>query len=704
MHKKNDDNNNDNNNDLNVDNNVDVDTNSDSEINAAKIENKYTVRRDWKGQTNYYPGHDFEPYRPNDLPEDAQCKWDQQLQKRKDEIEKRLVDIFLKKGNVKRVPYSGRQRWSFPCPEKGCQFNSVDLGKHLTRKHKWNDETVKLQTTYFHNIYQYSTRVTTYNHAKPCICFKCKFVVDRIDSHMSLKHFKRGSNEFVEHVMQYREKSSTLLFRTDSFEESAIHNIAPKFKEIAKFRVGQVDPNDQNEPANEERSPTYPAKSSSSKSQASNSSVKSVEERSQTNPNLIPKSSSSECQTSSLSSKLVEQSSTSSKPGPSGYSKQPGKFDLRGKFEAPKKETFKILLQNKQEITAAFRKKYKVATEDFRYFYDSSKKLLNDFERYLYINLHHTKGQAEQYKSNVADIWRCVDDEMAIFPRNFLSNTCLIEDNFYIPTRANLEKQMKLPKHERGHYIQASTIKSKLCAVSVLCRFLGNRSIFINLKRTDLVYIQAKVSELCSALKPAIDQRFKVMSKFKSENLLTVTSFQSYGSSEHIKYINQFLKKSAAKETKGVTLTKQRAIDVRDYLMVSLSYFNCLRASNLFNISIEDFTNIKKHDEIQDAWVLTNEEFKVSMIYGAKIILLDDILYEQVKSFIKLYRPLITDDKGKSDFQRYLFTSSRIPTNKPLGVKMNHFAISNTLTSSFKKAKVSHKVISHFTHKENKRS
>ena len=347
MSKKNNNNNNE-----NLD--VDVDTNSDSEVNAKKTD-KYTVRRDWKGQTNYFPGHDFQHYRPNDLSEDTKCKWDEQLQKRKDEIEKKLVSIFMKKDNVKLVSYSGRQRWSFPCPEKGCDFNSVDLGKHLTRKHKWNQDTVKLQTSYFHNMYQYSTRVTTYNHAKSCICFKCKFVVDRIDSHMSLKHFKRGSDEFAEHIMAYREKSNTLLFGTDSFKDSAVHNMAEKIKEITKFRVGQVDRNDQNEPANEGRSPTYPPKSSSYTSQTSTSSAKLVEERSLTNP----------------------EQSTCDKPGPStaGSSKQSGKlFDLRGKFEAPKKEAIRVLLQNKQEITAAFRKKHKVAAEQFRYYYESSRK------------------------------------------------------------------------------------------------------------------------------------------------------------------------------------------------------------------------------------------------------------------------------------------------------------------------------------------
>ena len=115
-------------------------------------------------------------------------------------------------------------------------------------------------------------------------------------------------------------------------------------------------------------------------------------------------------------------------------------------------------------------------------------------------------------------------------------------------------------------------------------------------------------------------------------------NFQDYGSSEHVSSINSTLVKSE-KNKKDLKLTKQRAIGIRDYLMVSLTYFNCLRASNLMNISLEDVKKIKKHEEVDDAYVLVNEEHKVS-----KIILLDTILLQQMKQYIELYRPLVSDN------------------------------------------------------------
>ena len=97
---------------------------------------------------------------------------------------------------------------------------------------------------------------------------------------------------------------------------------------------------------------------------------------------------------------------------------------------------------------------------------------------------------------------------------------------------------------------------------------------------------------------------------------------------------------------------------------------------------------IKKHEEIHDAYVLVNEEYKVFMIYGAKIILLDTILLQQMKQYIELYRPLVSEDSKLYGMERYVFTSSRFTTTKPLGQKMDHSAISNGMTSSFHKANV----------------
>ena len=215
-----------------------------------------------------------------------------------------------------------------------------------------------------------------------------------------------------------------------------------------------------------------------------------------------------------------------------------------------------------------------------------------------------------------------------------------------------------------------------------------NRGVFININSDELTRLQSKVQELCSSLKKHIGQREKVVSKLKYQNLITTDQFKKYGNSKHVKDINEKLKNDLDLGNNIIKINKQLAIDIRDYLMVSLTYFNCLRASNLMNISLDDVEKIEKHDEIDDAWVLTNLEYKTSMIYGAKIILLDTILLEQVQLFIEHYRPHISRDEKLPSKKRYLFTSSRILPEKPIGTQMDHSAIANAMAASFRKAKV----------------
>ena len=264
----------------------------------------------------------------------------------------------------------------------------------------------------------------------------------------------------------------------------------------------------------------------------------------------------------------------------------------------------------------------------------------------------------------------------------------LIEDYIFRPQLQPLEQNLKLPKEEQMHHIQASTIKSKLLSVSTFCKFLYNRGIFININTDELNWVQSKVQELCSSLKKHIGQQEKIVSKFKFQCLIRTDQFLKYGNSEHVKSINEKLKKHSEHDKDVIKINKQQAINIRDYFMVSLSYFNCLQASNLMNISLDDVEKISKHDEINDAWVLTNLEYKTSMIYGAKIISLDTILLEQVQLYIEHYRPLISSDSKLSNKKRYLFTSSRIFPEKPLGSQMDHSAIANAMAASFQKAEV----------------
>ena len=185
---------------------------------TVQLESGVTVRRDWKGQVNYYPGLPFQMFRPEKICEEQEIDlWDKQVNNRKKEIENQLRNIFKQENSVKQVEYSGRMRWSFPCPVIDCDFSTVDLAKHLQKKHKWCKSSIKLQTSYFSNIFNYTTKFNTYNQHKPAICFKCCVVFERLDSHISLKHFSRSTDEFRQMYAAYKKQTKKLLYATDSF-------------------------------------------------------------------------------------------------------------------------------------------------------------------------------------------------------------------------------------------------------------------------------------------------------------------------------------------------------------------------------------------------------------------------------------------------------------------------------------------------------
>ena len=85
-----------------------------------------------------------------------------------------------------------------------------------------------------------------------------------------------------------------------------------------------------------------------------------------------------------------------------------------------------------------------------------------------------------------------------------------------------------------------------------------------------------KIQELCASVKKSIGSREKLISKIESETLFTVKNVQDFRSSEHVRNINQMLKiMSMSKVRSGkMKITTQSATDIRDYLMVSLTYFN----------------------------------------------------------------------------------------------------------------------------------
>ena len=172
---------------------------------------------------------------PVDMEDQEKIKWVDAVFKRKQEIESEITDIFGDKEAVKLFRYGNRVRLRFPCPEKSCSFSTVDMVKHLFRKHKWSKEETLLQTSYYHCLHDYITKMKTYFPNKPCLCFTCARVFDRIDCYISAKHGHRGLEEYYEILKKYRERCDELLFASRSFEKYTIHNLRSKIEEVKSF-------------------------------------------------------------------------------------------------------------------------------------------------------------------------------------------------------------------------------------------------------------------------------------------------------------------------------------------------------------------------------------------------------------------------------------------------------------------------------------
>lgn len=208
-----------------------------------------SVKRDKAGQVNYYLDMPIEMYYPEGLSENEKVMWEELVNIRKLDLEKDLKNIFMEKDAVKRVNYSNRKRWLFPCPVKCGSYSSADIAKHLLVKHKWEKESVKLQTTYFHNMPNYVTPMNTYNQPRPCVCFKCRFVVECIDSHIALKHHSRGTQEYYDLLKEFRLKSCEIIFGSEGFELSYVHNLLTKMPDIINYRKSKESSKNIEKPA-----------------------------------------------------------------------------------------------------------------------------------------------------------------------------------------------------------------------------------------------------------------------------------------------------------------------------------------------------------------------------------------------------------------------------------------------------------------------
>ena len=123
-----------------------------------------------------------------------------------------------------------------------------------------------------------------------------------------------------------------------------------------------------------------------------------------------------------------------------------------------------------------------------------------------------------------------------------------------------------------------------------------------------------------------------------------------------------------------------QATNIRNYLMVIMCVINGARASNLINITTEDVTTAVEHEEFP-AYVFKSKNYKTSIIYGTKIMVVPEDIYNFYKIFVNYVRPIISSPASK-----YLFTSSRDKADGSSCIE--HSLISNGMTKSFQLANV----------------
>ena len=238
--------------------------------------------------------------------------------------------------------------------------------------------------------------------------------MDRIDNNLCRKHSDRESSDCTETLQLYKIQTQKLLYSAKSFDDNTVHNIQKVSIDIINFK----------------NEPYQPQKHISKKK----------------NPVTL----------------MIEYQDLLV------FEKQHRGFNLF------KRSQIRSLLLHKKEMTAQFRKRHNIHSKtEYRYYYDDSRKLLEDFQRYkqesqtnLTTSDKRNRDNAKTMANNVRDIWMEVDPRRSILPRNFLNDPNLIEDNFYRPYLKLILKNQNLPKEK---HIQPSTIKSKVCSLSVFC-------------------------------------------------------------------------------------------------------------------------------------------------------------------------------------------------------------------------------------------
>ena len=70
-----------------------------------------------------------------------------------------------------------------------------------------------------------------------------------IDSHIALKHHSRGTQEYYDLLKEFRLKSCEIIFGSEGFELSYVHNLLTKVPDIINYRKSKESSKNIEKPA-----------------------------------------------------------------------------------------------------------------------------------------------------------------------------------------------------------------------------------------------------------------------------------------------------------------------------------------------------------------------------------------------------------------------------------------------------------------------
>ena len=337
--------------------------------------------------------------------------------------------------------------------------------------------------------------------------------------------------------------------------------------------------------------------------------------------------------------------------------------------------------ENAFKISEEDRAKWGISSEDYvTIYYENASAILEAFYNDLVQSSRDPDdvNNAMQHRNKVELIWRTLSEEMILFPKNALANLHLLRNFYHVPTYRMIG---------RKGGVQASTLRSRFTSLTFFIQFVRKQQIYAGMSRNELSHLEKAVEDFNKELNPHIKQRKIDVRRNKVCHLLTPDHFIRYGRSKLVQnliHVYAEFKKQPKSQIKR--MTRQFAIQFRDFLIASLCIGNGLRASNVMELRLRDFEESKTVPDYPGHRVVTNSSYKTSTIYGEKFIVVPAELFDQYQFYECHLRKKVTSTQSTRVFLPASSTSK----------KMSQANVSSSLTSSFNLAKI-------FSQKEYKR-